>query len=132
MVKNADNKRMQSKRILVVDDEPLVTESIQFMLSNEHHVADIAASGEEAWEKVQTRNFDLVMTDYNMPGMKGDQLAKAIKSRHPHQPILLLTGFARAASAFQVDLIVEKPCSMQKLREALSKVFEPRIHPDLL
>ena len=116
---------MQSKSILVVDDEPLIVESIKFMLNNERHFADVACSGEEALAKVQARQFDLIMTDYYMPGMKGDKLAEAIKSRQPSQPVLMLTAFARDSDSFPVDLVLEKPCSMEKLREALSTVFAP-------
>ncbi len=116
--------QMQPKRILIVDDEPLVCESIRMALGCDRHEMEIAKSGTEALAKLDTQTFDLVFTDYFMPGMKGDQLAHAIKERDQSQPIVLLTGFPPAEHLLEIDLVVLKPFSQESLRRAIIQVLE--------
>jgi CheY-like chemotaxis protein len=80
-------------RILVVDDEPLVCESVAMLLAHDGHEVETAGSGEEALFKQGSAQFDVVITDFAMPGMKGDQLSAALKQRAPSLPVLLLTAF---------------------------------------
>ena len=71
------------KTILVVDDEPLVCDAVKMMLNFDGHVVQTAASGQEALAILEKQGFDLVITDFEMPNMKGDELAAAIKARAP-------------------------------------------------
>jgi CheY-like chemotaxis protein len=113
---------MHPKRILVVDDEPLVCQSVKMMLACDHHWAETASNGEEALAVFDSRNFDVVFTDFNMPGMKGDQVAQAIRQRDKAKPIVLLTAFPPMNQPIEVDLVVLKPFSLENLREALARV----------
>jgi CheY-like chemotaxis protein len=114
---------MSPKRILIVDDEPLVCESIQMVLGCDRHQTETAKSGPEALAKFDAQTFDLVFTDYFMPGMKGDALAHAIKERDQSQPIVLLTGFPPMEHLLEVDLVVLKPFSQETLRRAITKLL---------
>src|ERR1039458_8300685 len=88
------NERIQQqKHILVVDDEPLIRQSIQMLLEDDGYIVDEAGSGDEALALFEPGKFDMVFTDYCMPEMKGDQLAAAIKKRSPKQPVVMLTAF---------------------------------------
>ena len=80
------------KRILVVDDEPFVCESIRMLLAHDGHEVETAQGGEEALAKYDPARFDLIFTDFSMPGMKGDQLATAIKEKKPARPVVMLTA----------------------------------------
>jgi CheY-like chemotaxis protein len=108
-----------SQRILVVDDEPFVCESVRLMLSYDGHAVETACSGKDALAKYDAERFDLVITDYKMEGMKGDQLAQAIKERAPNKPIILLTAFAPMEKPAAIDLVLGKPFYVETLREAL-------------
>ena len=110
------------QRILVVDDEPLVCASICMLLSAEGHQVVSAQSGEEALAKFDAGRFDVVLTDFRMPGMKGDQLAREIKVRVQSQPIIMLTGFPPAQIPPGIAFVLLKPFHMQDLREALAHV----------
>ena len=116
---------MQPKRILIVDDEPLVCESLRMALGCDRHQTEIAKSGLEALAKFDAQTFDLVFTDYLMPGMKGDQLAHAIKERDQTKPIVLLTGVPPAEHLLEIDLVMLKPFSLESLRRAITQVMEP-------
>lgn len=78
-------------RILVVDDERGPRESLRMILSGTHEVIT-ASHGAEALELLRTGPIDLVTVDLKMPGMKGDELMRAIRSERPQVEIIVITG----------------------------------------
>jgi CheY-like chemotaxis protein len=112
------------QRILVVDDEPLVCESVRMLLSYDGHDVDTAHSGEEALARQSQIEFDVVITDFSMPGMKGDELSRVLKERAPHKPVIMLTAFPPACPPATIDLVVTKPFFVDSLREGLVKVLK--------
>jgi CheY-like chemotaxis protein len=116
-----------SKRILVVDDEPFVCDAVKMMLVFDGHDVETAHSGKEALALLEKENFDLVITDFAMPLMKGDELAALIKSRTPGKPVIMITAYAEMLQSSGnpltgVDEIISKPFLLENLREALAKV----------
>jgi len=111
---------MPAKRILVVDDEDLVLESVRMTLVHYGHSVETAASGAEALAKLAKGEFALVVTDLKMPIMSGDEFARQIKQRWPHLPVILLTGFPPETKPPDVDLILLKPFSTSELRSTVS------------
>ena len=115
------------RRILVVDDDELVCDSIRRILELDQHVIETATSGHDALAAIQTGKFDLIIIDYEMPVMKGDQVAASIKAKAPQQPIIMITGHTEAlrlAGNFPltVDLVINKPFDIQEIREAVRKI----------
>jgi CheY-like chemotaxis protein len=120
--------KTEARRILVVDDEPFVCDAVKMMLTFDGHRVETANSGQEALTLLEKEKFDLVITDYAMPVMKGDQLAAAIKSRAPNQPIVMITAYAEMLQASGnalsgVDFVISKPFLLENLREAIVKVL---------
>jgi len=114
------------RRILVVDDEPLVCDAIKMMLEFDGHVVETAGSAKAALVLLEKGKFDLVITDFEMPIMKGDELAAVIKSRDPTQPVIMITAYAEMLQAAGkpltgVDSIISKPFLLEDLREAIAK-----------
>lgn len=121
------------RRILVVDDEPFVCDAVKMMLAFDGHRVDSASSGKEALEFLDKGHYDLVITDYAMPVMKGDELAITIKGRIPHQPVVLITAYAEMLKASNnplrgVDFILSKPFLLENLREAILKTTSATAH----
>jgi CheY-like chemotaxis protein len=115
------------RRILVVDDEPFVCDAVRMMLAFDGHSVETASSGKDALAMFDKSKFDLVITDFAMPLMKGDELAMEIKARNPGQPIVMITAYAEMLLASGtpipgVDLIISKPFLLENLREAISRV----------
>src|SRR5512140_2917594 len=115
------------RRILVVDDEPLVCDAVKMMLDFDGHEVKTAGSGKEALGAMETGTFDLVITDFEMPGMKGDELAAAIKARNPKQPVVMITAYAEMLQAsgnplHGIDYVISKPFLLENLRQAIAKV----------
>jgi CheY-like chemotaxis protein len=115
------------RRILVVDDEPLVCDAVKMMLEFDGHLVETAGNGKEALALLEKDQFDVVITDFEMPVMKGDELAAAIKARTPKQPVVMITAYAEMLQASGnpltgVDLMISKPFLLENLREAIAKV----------
>jgi two-component system sensor histidine kinase TorS len=115
------------RRILVVDDEPFVCDAVKMMLAFDGHVVEVANSAEEALAKMEEAKFDVIITDFAMPVMKGDELAAIIKKRDPKQPVILITAYAEMLQSTGnpltgVDFMISKPFLLENLREALTKV----------
>lgn len=90
---------MEKKRILVVDDEELITKSLFKILTNEGYAPTVAKSGQEAIEKVKASDFDLIICDVKMQEMDGIETIKQIrtyleKTKRKLIPEILITGYA--------------------------------------
>lgn len=113
------------KRILLVDDDVLIAMSSADMLSDLGHDVVEAHSGKEALALIDGGSiFDLLITDYSMPGMTGAELAKAVRERLPDLPILLASGYADLPSGVELDAArLAKPYSQDQLAQMLSKIL---------
>jgi len=111
-------------RILVVDDEPSVGNAVKLLLQSDGHQVEATYSVRDALARFEQGRYDLVITDFAMPEMKGDQLAAAIRMRVPEQPVIMITAFPGAVPpSANVDHIVGKPFRLQHLRDAITKVM---------
>jgi len=114
-----------AKHILLVEDEASVRTALRFMLRTDEHTVEEAGDGTQALDLFSKLSFDLVMTDFAMPGMNGAELAAQIKQLAPGQPILIITGYRKALDDFPspVDAILLKPFSLEELRQTFLKLF---------
>ena len=119
----------QKARILLVDDEESVRETMAAILSREGYEVVATPSGEEALEQVNDGEFDLLLTDLRMEGMSGVDLMAAIRERSPETPSIMLTGYASLDSAIEAlregayDYLV-KPCHVDILKAAVARGVE--------
>jgi CheY-like chemotaxis protein len=114
----------QARRILIVDDEPLVRYTVRLLLNTDGYIIDEAKSGPEALAMFEPGKFDMIFTDYSMPEMKGDELAAAIKKQSPKQPVVMITAFLEKLQSSDcplggVDSIICKPFEADTLRSVL-------------
>ncbi len=116
---------MKPLKILLVDDEDDVRMTVGLLLGADHHVATEVSSGPEALQALEQSTFDLVITDYRMTGMMGDELAAKIKERWPKMPVIMHTGFNpnHPGADNPVDYILFKPAYIQDIRKAISTVM---------
>jgi len=122
----AEVSPVSGRRILVVDDEPVLCELVRMYLEADSHFPISAVGGQEALALMEKSEFDLVISDMAMPGMSGAQLLAEIKSRRPGVATMLLSGFdvPGTPDAPQVwDAVLEKPVSRRQLSEAVAGVF---------
>jgi len=85
-------------KILIVDDDPGVRESLEELLRLENYQADSTGSGEDAL-KALSEGFDLVLLDIKMPGIDGVEVMHEIRKYHPDTRIIIITGYGSLESA---------------------------------
>ena len=79
------------KRILLVDDEPLILKGLKYSLEKDGYETESAADGEEALERFAAGNFDMVLLDVMLPGVDGIEVCQRIRE-HSNVPIIMLTA----------------------------------------
>lgn len=119
-------------RILLVDDEPTILSTIATMLRMENYEVTTARDGREALDSVLAHGPDLIITDYNMPRMNGQQLLDAVRDSPPtaKMPVLMLSGntaprpcpadLAQARTAYLI-----KPFTRAQLLGVLHTLLNP-------
>ncbi len=102
-------------------------DALSMMLSFEGHSVETAQDGQEALALFQKGSYDLVITDYEMPLMRGDELALAIKARNPTQRIMMVTAYAESLTNRKggipgIEYLLAKPFLYADLRTAFKAV----------
>lgn len=115
-------------RVLVVDDEPVISRLLTKQLSSLGHKASSLTNPLDVTKVMETEWIDLVLTDRSMPEMSGDNLAKLVKALNPETKVLMATGFgdlmiAKGETPEGVDLIVPKPISLEVIVDSLEALF---------
>jgi len=115
------------KRILFVDDEPLVLEGLRRMLRpvRDEWEFDFANSGQEALAKMVNQRFDVIVSDMRMPGMDGVQLLNETKKLYPRMVRVALSGQTSKESVIRsvgpIHHYLTKPCHGDRLKTALTR-----------
>ena len=123
-----------SRRILVVDDDPLVGAGTSAMLEELGHSVVEVHSALEAMEVLRSdARFDLMVTDHIMPGMTGAQLAEIARKDHPNLGIVLASGYAELPDAGHRRITIPrlaKPFSLNDLSLAVSRALADVVGAD--
>lgn len=122
---------MFSPRILVIDDESIVCESCQRILQEEGYDVECALSGKEAFEKMRTNPFDIVITDLKMPGVDGMEVLRTFQSEYPNTINIMITGFSTVETAVEAMKLgafdyIPKPFTPDEVSIVVKKAAEKR------
>lgn len=113
------------ERILVVDDNELLCGLTCEILGREGYHAVSATSARQALDAFDKEEFDLIVTDFRMPGMDGVELANAIRARNPQLPIIVMSVYEPVTSS-HVTLWLPKaylfPSLLEKIRACFSGI----------
>ncbi|MFY9397435.1 MAG: sigma-54 dependent transcriptional regulator [Desulfomonilia bacterium] len=123
---------MSDKKILVVDDEIGIRQSLQKILGKEGFTVETASNGDEAFKIIRRGGIDLLITDIRMAGMDGVELLKLCKSVSPFTEVIIITGYASVDTA--VDSMkqgaydyITKPFKKADILKAVNKAIEKQI-----
>jgi CheY-like chemotaxis protein len=116
------------RKVLVVDDDPVVGKSFNRVLSNKGYSVITALNAAEALERMRRDEYDLVVTDIKMPGMDGLELAETVKARRPWTPVVIVTGYGTSADearakAAGVTAFLHKPLSPEMIEGSTAEVL---------
>jgi len=124
---------MAKKKVLIVDDEPDIVESIKFNLEHENIECMEALNGEEALSKAREENPDLILLDIMLPNINGYKIARLLKFDEAYKniPIIMLTARAQKADIALgeetgADEYVTKPFDMDELVNMIRKYLKNR------
>jgi DNA-binding NtrC family response regulator len=117
-------------RLLIIDDEAAIRESLETLLSLEGYTVDIAVDGEQGLERLQNQHYDLLLLDLALPGRNGIELLPLLLEQQPGLPVIMITAYGTVGNV--VDAIragaenfVQKPWDNEKLladiRTAIAK-----------
>lgn len=116
-------------KILVVDDEQIIRESVSYILKKEGYTVSEANDGRVAYDKLVVEPFDLVITDLEMPEMKGIELLQKIMQMNPETSVIIITAYGSLETAISAlrsgacDYIL-KPIEFDELLVKIHRLFE--------
>ncbi len=124
-----EETKKKSAKILVVDDETSMRNLFSIMLTKEGYEVDTAEDGAAAMSLLDSKIYDLVVTDIMMPKMKGTELLKKVKEVHPETVVIMITAYASTESAVEAmkegayDYIT-KPFSVEEIKVIIRNALE--------
>lgn len=120
---------MQSTRVLIVDDDPAVVLTLSASLEKlgDAYIVDTCANGLDALHKIEHKPYDLLMTDYSMPGMNGLDLAKAAQEIAPAMHIIMMTAYGtnelrKEVAELDRTTFVDKPFTVKQIRDIVTSI----------
>lgn len=119
----------QPAYVLVVDTDGANRYSVSRALQRDGYVVDGATGGQDALERIDRHEFDLVLTEIEMPGIDGIELLRQIKARTPEAVVILITGLASLETAVEAlrldawDYLI-KPCSSRDISASVGRGIE--------
>jgi two-component system response regulator AtoC len=122
---------MNDKKLLVVDDDPLIRRSLGEMLRREGYAVVEASTGAEALRMAGTIQPALVITDFNMPEVDGMQLLRELRAKKPDLPVILVTGYGTVEQAVEAMKngaydYVSKPILDDEIKVVVKRALEER------
>ena len=118
-------------RILVVDDEPMMADSLKQNLAEEGYTVDTAATGAEAIEFFDRGGHHLAICDLQLPDMDGLEVMRHMKDTHPSTEVIVVTGYGTVARAVEATkagafYFVEKPFDFEQMLPLVERALESR------
>jgi DNA-binding NtrC family response regulator len=118
-------------RVLIIDDESGITDSLRILLKNEGFAPHVALGGQQGLERLADIEPDIVLTDVRMPNVTGLQVLSAVRARTPDTPVILMTAQATLSSAVQAVnegafYYIQKPFRNDELVAILRRAAEHR------
>lgn len=122
---------MISTRVLVIDDEEIVCESIKRILEEEGYEIESALNGQEAFKKMDENPFDIVITDLKMPGIDGMEVLRIIRREYPNTIVIMITGFSTVETAVEAMKLgafdyIPKPFTPDEVSIVVKKAIEQK------
>ncbi|MBS2040985.1 response regulator [bacterium] len=110
----------QNLRVLLAEDEVALRLLALKVLSNHGYRVTCAENGEQAWQALQAQDFDLLVTDIQMPKMTGNELVKKVLISRPGLPVLMMSGYNPEGQVPDEVLFLPKPFTPQQLVEKVA------------
>lgn len=120
-----------AERLLIVEDEDTLCESLQRVFLKEGYEVDRADSAESAFTLLEGKSYDLIITDIILPGISGIELLTKYRKKNPSQKVIIITAYASLTTAVEAikagasDFII-KPLMHDEMKRAVRKALDLR------
>ena len=119
---------MEKKKVLAIDDERIVLDSISKILNDDNFAVEVCLSGRQGLQWATQKDYDIVLTDLRMPDIGGMRVLRDVKRAKPAMPVVMITGFGTVKSAVQAMKLgaaeyLEKPFSPEELLKTVNSAL---------
>jgi CheY-like chemotaxis protein len=120
--------KLKHMKTLLIDDDEFVRDSLRLLFESKGCYLLTVSTAEDAIEALKAQGFDVVITDYKLPGMDGLQLCRTIGETHPATRKIMITAYSSGtvrdeASAIGVHELIEKPITSRAIEASLSRLL---------
>lgn len=121
---------MEKRRVLIVDDQPIITDLLVDILKRMGYTSEVAFEGKEGIKTFAKDGFDLVITDLGMPDVSGWEVSKSVKKQNPSVPVILITGWGVEPDPHKIrdsgiDFVINKPFQINQLERIVKQLTAP-------
>jgi len=118
----------KGKKVLLIDDDPVILDIFKKVLSKYFKLIKTATDGQMGWQMYRKENFDLVITDIEMPRTNGIMLSKGIRAKNPNQTILVTSAYTEEKYLVEllnmgIDGFLKKPIQLDNLSQTIFRVL---------
>jgi DNA-binding NtrC family response regulator len=119
----------QNAKVLIVDDDENIRNTMKAILEDEGYLVDLAATGNEAVEKTQNMAYNIALLDIRLPDMEGVELLKLMKDATPRTRKIMVTGYPSMQNAItalnkNADAYLIKPVNVEKLLNTVKEQLQ--------
>lgn len=120
---------MKNERLLIVEDEDTLCQSLQRVFLKEGYQVDRAESAESAFQLLEERSYALLITDIILPGISGIELLTKYRRQNPSQKVIIMTAYASLSTAMEAikagaDDFIIKPIIHDEMKRAVRNVLD--------
>ena len=120
---------MDKKKVLIVDDDPKICETLLDILEEEGYEVVTACDGQNALEKIRIGSFNLVITDIKMPIMDGMALLKEIEKSHADIEVIVITSYGNQGQQVEATRLgayeyLKKPLNLDQLKNIITRALQ--------
>jgi CheY-like chemotaxis protein len=121
--------KLKHLKTLLIDDDEFVRDSLRLMFESRHCYLLAVETAEEALEILRQKKYDVIITDYKLPGMDGLEFCKRLQKIHPNAWKILITAYGSPAlegeaSNLGIHELIEKPITSETIEASLSRLFK--------
>jgi DNA-binding NtrC family response regulator len=119
----------KNPRVLIIDDDKVIRETLAFTLEDEGYTVDTAENGKEAIEKTDSNFYNLAIVDWRLPDFEGTKLLRELKETTPRMAKIMLTGYPSMNNAIDAvnehaDAFLTKPIAIDELLLKMEQLLE--------
>ena len=123
--------RLRDMKILLIDDDEWIRDSLTIFLDSEGCHLTAVETAEEAIQAIEKENYDILISDYKLPGMDGLEFFRFIGPSHPHAIKIVITAYGNQdvvseARTIGINDFIEKPFTTKVIEKSLCRLIEAR------